>query len=342
MVIICWNDRNYILDCIRSVYSQTSAIQFEVIVADNGSDDGSIAEIAREFPQVRIIENGRNLGFGPGNNSGFKAALGEYVLILNPDTIIRDRALETLSGYADAHPEAAAFACRVLRPDGSLEHTVQPRPTVRRYLVAALCLRWLGRLSNFFLSDVYPGWTGTTEKQIGFQAACCLLVRHSLLSRLGGFDERFSHQFEDADLCHRIWQSGSKILFCPDAEITHIGGHNRGGYPTRVLLETERSKYRYFHKHYGMKAALRIRWVTLIGLALRYGGYRLKSLWRGGNEIEARLEQYRVLLRWTVQLNPAGFITNGEEPDLGYKPFSFGPDVSAPGTPRPIKHSTCD
>src|ERR1700752_2979678 len=104
VVVISFNDAKYILDCLRSVYEQTQAFPFEVIVADNGSTDGSVGSIRQEFPQVRIVENGTNLGFGPGNNAGMSLARGEYVLILNPDTVIRDRALEKLVAYADRKP----------------------------------------------------------------------------------------------------------------------------------------------------------------------------------------------------------------------------------------------
>jgi GT2 family glycosyltransferase len=312
VVVICWNDEKCILDCLTSVYAETRATPFEVIVVDNASTDGSVLSVVEAFPQARLIKNKANLGFGPGNNVGIQAASGEYVLILNPDTIIRERALDKLVAYADRHPEAGAFGCRVLNHDGSLQHSAQPRPTVWRYLIAALCLRQLGRWSNLFLSDTYSGWRGSTEREIGFQAGCCLLVRNQLLQSLGGFDARFSHQFEDADLCHRIWNSGSKVLFCPEAEIMHLGGRNRGNYPTKVILETERSKYRYFFKHYSSKGVRRIRWVSIIAVVLRYLGYQtLRTI--GWNKAgRDRVDLWRLLLVWHWRVNPSEFVN--EEP----------------------------
>src|SRR6185436_5495547 len=96
VVVICWNDLKVIKDCLESIYKETSAIAFEVIVSDNGSTDMSVEYIREHFPRVRIVENGANLGFARGNNAGIDVAQGEYVLILNPDTIIRDSALEKL------------------------------------------------------------------------------------------------------------------------------------------------------------------------------------------------------------------------------------------------------
>lgn len=321
VVIICWNDLQHIGPCLRSVYDATKAVDFEVIVADNGSTDNSLLYVREHFTEVRIVANGANLGFGRGNNAGIRAAKGEYVLILNPDTIIHNRALEKLVAYADRHPEAGAFGCRTLNLDGSLQGTAHPRPTLCRYLIRALRLRQLGRLSDFFLSDEYVGWNGLTERKIGFHAGCCLLVRSKLLNELGGFDERFFHQFEDADLCHRIWKTGSSVLYFPDAEVTHIGGQNRGRYPINVVLETERSKYKYFHKHYGVKGAVGIRCISLLHLCLRYLGYRCLRVFRRDVALDNRLKMYRVLIKWNWHLNPIRFVKSGQEPNVGYEPL---------------------
>jgi GT2 family glycosyltransferase len=323
IVIICWNDRDFILPCIESIYAETDGLDFEIIVSDNGSTDGSIKSIRERYPDVRVIENGVNLGFGGGNNAGFKAAKGAYVLILNPDTIIKHGALPKLVDFANQHPEAAAFGCRVLNPDGSLQISVHPLPTLSTFLIGACWVRWLGRLSDRFLSDYYFGWNGLTERPIGYQGGCCLLVRGQLLKELGGFDTRFFHQLEDADLCRRVWDSGKSVLFFAGAEIIHIGGQTRGNYPVGVLLETERSKYRYLHKYYGIKGAVRFRVISLIGFSLRYAGYQLLHWVRRG--YQEQLRHYRVLLKWHWHLNPAAFIEDGREPDVGHQPLSSEP-----------------
>lgn len=325
IVIICWNDLKVIKECLESVYRETRTIPFEVIVSDNGSTDTSVAYIREQFPTVRIVENGANLGFARGNNVGINAARGEYVLILNPDTIIRDRAIEKLVAYADTCSDGGAFGCRVLNPDGSFQNPARPLPSLFGALISALNVRWLGKLSEVFDSDLYYDWAGRTERAIGFQSGCCILVRRDLLERLHGFDERFFYHFEESDLCCRIWKSGSKVMFYPGAEITHLGGQSVGRFPIRFALETYRSRYRYFYKHFGRTGVIQIRWLSLLDLWVRHIGYSLKRTLRSSEALENRLKMYRVLIAWNWRLNPLQFIGAGAEPDLGYAPLAPAP-----------------
>ena len=134
IVIICWNDLKVIKDALRSIFEETKELDFEVIVSDNGSIDGSVECIRQHFgyPNLRIVENKANLGFARGNNAGIDSAVGDYILILNPDTIVHDCALEKLVAFADKHPEAGAFGCKILNLDGSYQYTAKLFPTVWR------------------------------------------------------------------------------------------------------------------------------------------------------------------------------------------------------------------
>ena len=249
------------------------------------------------------------------------------MLILNPDTIMLDRALEKLIGYADRHPEAGAFGCRVLNPDGSFQNPARPLPTAFGYLVSALNLRFLGRISKLFDSDIYSGWDGRTARSIGFQSGCCILFRRELLEHLGGFDERFFYHFEESDLCKRVWKSGSSILYYPGAEITHLGGQSVGRFPIRFALETYRSQYRYFYKHYGRKGLVRIRRISLLHLWIRKIGYSLLQILKPTEALKKRLKMYNIAIEWNRRLDPMRFIENGEEPNLGYEPLAPAPKM---------------
>ena len=170
IVILCWNDLKVIGDCLSSIYKGTHSTNFEIIVSDNGSTDGSIDFIRNNFPQVRLLENGTNLRFAKGNNVGIDISQGEYVLILNPDTIIHDGALDKVVAYGDRHPEAGAFGCKVLNIDGSYQGCARPLYTLRSEWFAALFLGRLAFLSKWFQPGLYAGWNGDTERSVGWLA----------------------------------------------------------------------------------------------------------------------------------------------------------------------------
>jgi GT2 family glycosyltransferase len=322
IVVLCWNDLKVIGDCLRSIYLGTHNIEFEVIISDNGSTDGTVEFIRREFPQVLIIENGRNLRFALGNNVGIQAGKGEYTLILNPDTTIHERALDRWIEFADRHPEAGGFGCRVLNPDGSYQGSARPFPTIWREWLAALRLQSLGHLSDLFLADKYVRWKGTSERVIDWQAGCCLLVRSDLLKRLGGFDERFYYYYEDVDLCHRIWDASFPIVFAPEVIITHLGGQSTTArFPIPFELDKYRNRYRYFYRHFGRKGARHCRQYSLVRLRIRQAGYGLVSLVKPSDQLEKRLALYRTAIAWNKRVDPVLLVEQGKEPE---------PDVQVP------------
>jgi GT2 family glycosyltransferase len=322
IVIICWNDLKVIKDCLRSIFEGTHSTEFEVLVSDNGSTDGSIAYIHQNYPSVKVIENGANLGFAKANNSGIRQTTGDYVLILNPDTIVHDGSLDRWIAFADRHTDVGGFACRVHNPDGSYQISARPFPTVARYWISAMYLRSLGQLSHVFESDTYTGWKGDSECPVDWQSGCCLMIRGDLLRRLGGFDERFFYHFEEVDLCKRVWDSGSSILFTPEASITHLGGQSVGRFPIRFEIEKLRNRYRYFYKHYGEKGCWQCRTVTLAWFRLRRLSYGLLSLFGSSEPLKKRLEMYQVILRWNQLLDPVRFAQTGEEPVLDLNPVA--------------------
>ena len=313
IVIICWNDLRVIRDCLRSIFEGTHKTDFEVIVSDNGSVDDSTEFIRKHYPTVRVVENQQNLGFARGNNAGICASRGEYVLILNPDTIIHDGALDNLVGFADRHPEAGAFGCRVLNPDGTYQVSARLFPTIRRYWVSAL---GLSKLSSTFVYEEYPRWRGDTERPIDWQSGCCVMFRGDLLKGLGGFDEQFFYHFEEVDLCRRVWSAGQSILFTPEAVITHLGGQSVNRFPVRFEIEKHRSRYRYFYKHFGRAAARRCRRLSIAKIRVRQLGYGLLNWLRPTEVLERRLDMYREVVRWNQALDPVEFVETGEEPRL--------------------------
>jgi len=316
IVIICWNDWKVLEDCLDSIFKGTHDCEFEVIVSDNGSTDGSVEKIRGRFPAVLVVENRANLGFAKGNNAGLRATRGEFVLILNPDTIVHDRSLDRWIEFAIRHPEAGAFGCKVQNPDGTYQMSARPFPTVRRALLAALYLRPLAHIGKIFLTDVYPGWKGDSEREVDWQSGCCVMFRGRLLKELGGFDERFFYHYEEVDLCHRVWAAGYSIRYTSEVSITHLGGQSVGRFPIRFALEQCRNRYRYFYKHFGRKGARRCRRILLMHLRVRHLGYYLICRLRPTDALKSRLDMYRVSTRWNKLLDPVEFVERGTEPPI--------------------------
>ena len=322
IVILCWNDRTVIGDCLRSIFEGTHRTSFEVIVSDNGSTDQSVEFIRKEFPQVRVLENRVNLRFAKGNNVGIQASEGEYVLILNPDTIIHEGTLDGMVAYADSHPEGAAFGCKVLNRDGTNQGCQWPPHTLRSEWCAALPLGWLSQISPSFHPGAYPGWQGDRERSVGWLAGCFVLIRSELLKRLNGFDEQFFYYYEDTDLCRRIWQAGYSVLYTPDFTITHLQGQstkNRFA-PITFALDAQITRYRYYYKYYGPEGARSCRRSSLTGFFLRWMAYGAMQLLKPNEALKKRRELLHALFQWNYRVDPVRLVERGEEPHLNIKP----------------------
>jgi hypothetical protein len=318
IIILCWNDRKVMGDCLQSIYSNTGFTEFEVIVPDNGSTDGSVEFIRASYPQVQVIENGRNLRFAKANNVGIRASRGEYVLILNPDTVIHDHTLDQMIAIADRHPEAGAFGCRVLNADGSYQLSARPFASFKSEWITALYMRWLGRVNEWFTSDSYPGWSGTMQRPVDWISGCFILVRSDVLNSIGGFDEQFFYYYEDMDLCRRIQQAGYPILYVPDATITHLGGQSTKARftPLPFILDSQVTRYLYYYKYYGRCGVRRARRITFVSVLLRFLGFGLKQVVHPTEAGRNRLEILRGVFAWHYRVNPVRLVENGEEPRL--------------------------
>jgi hypothetical protein len=270
---------------------------------------------------VRVIENKTNLRFAKANNVGIRESRGDYVLILNPDTIVHEGTLDEVVTFADEHPEAGAFGCKVLNPDGSYQESARPFPTLRGEWIAALYLRPLAYLSDWFISDTYTGWKGDTQRTVDWLSGCSLFVRRDALERISGFDDQFFYYYEDVDLCRRIWQAGYTILFTPKMSITHLGGQSTKRFPIAFQLDSEITKYRYFYKYFGKRGVQGCRRVSLISLFIRRSGYKFLQLVFPSDNQKPRIEALRVTYEWNKRVDSVRLVENGEEPELALEPL---------------------
>lgn len=242
ILIVGYNTKELVADCLRGLYEHTVGVEFEVLYVDC-SDDGSVQMLARDFPQVRVIENNQNLGFGRGNNLLARHAKGKRLLLLNPDTIISDNAIGELNALADSEPDAGAWGGMTVLPDGRVDPGCkQPGPGLK-YLV----YRMVGLRSA---SEAGLSKNADMPQEVPVLTGAFMMVRRDVWQQLKGFDESFFMYCEETELCLRIWQSGNRILMTPKSRITHLVGSGSSDSPTRMLAMTKGNR-QMARKHFG-------------------------------------------------------------------------------------------
>ena len=264
VIIVNWNTRDILRECLLSIYEQTKTVDFEVIVVDNGSTDGSAEMVKEEFRDVILIENYCNKGFAAANNQGITVAKGQFVLLLNSDTVILDNAVAKMVAFVDAHPEAAAVGCRVLNPDRTLQPTCFMFPSILNLFLSSLYLYKLFPRSRFFGRERISWWKRDDIREVDVVTGCFMLVRREAIEQVGMMDERFFVYGEETDLCYRFKQAGWKIIFTPDAEIVHLGGASSSQIKPQMYLQLRGSILLFFRKHRGWPAY----WAACLLMAL--------------------------------------------------------------------------
>jgi len=251
VVIVNWNTRDVLRDCLSSVFEQTQGIEFEVIVVDNGSSDRSVQMVEAKFPQVIVIANGENRGFAAANNQAIAVARGKYVLLLNSDTIVLDNAIAKMVSFADKNPDVAVVGCRVLNPDKTLQPTCFMFPSVLNMLLSASYLYKIFPRSKFFGRERMSWWDRNDVREVDVVTGCFMLVRRKAIERVGLMDEQFFMYAEETDWCYRFKETGWKVMFTPTAEIIHIGGQSTKQVRAKTLVQLRLSILHFINKHYG-------------------------------------------------------------------------------------------
>ena len=295
---------------------------------DNDSGDGTAEMVGAEFPDVRLLALDENLGFAAGVNRAAEEARGEYVLLLNPDTVVHDGALDRLVDFARARPEHGLYGGRTLDPDG----TVNPgscwaQPSLWSLVCFATMLSTAFKGSRLFDPEAIGGWKRDTVREVGIVTGCLLLAPRALWRELGGFDTRFFMYGEDADLGMRAWAKGLRPAITPDAVITHEIGVSSASRPDKLVL-LFRGKATLLRKHWSPAAPRRDRAPPLrrrraraagalgpvarglvcapeLGQGLRAGGAataRGRGRSRGGEAVRPR-RTLAYALKWAVVMN---------------------------------------
>ncbi|MFA6282829.1 MAG: glycosyltransferase family 2 protein [Desulfurivibrionaceae bacterium] len=296
IVIVNWNTRDLLLDCLASVYAMIREVRFEVFLVDNASSDGSVEAVRAQYPQVNVIQNEKNLGFAAANNKALRIMRGKYALLLNTDTIVTEGAIAKLFQYMESHADVAMTCGQLLNADGSKQNSIANFPSLLILLANETLLRILMPKKFPSKRRDYPAPI-PVESCVG----ACLMVRKAAMDAVGLLDERYFFFMEETDWALAMHRGGGKSIFVPDAHIYHLQGQS-AGHNVRARIMFYRARYLYLRKWFPRLwplHALLLVTRLFINVLLNVLGLIMTLGLHGG--IRGRLALYLQLLSWHVR-----------------------------------------
>ena len=265
VVIVSYNTRDLLRECLQSLARECQGIESEVFVVDNISRDNSADMVAAEFPDVRLIRSETNLGFAAANNRAFPLANGRYIVLLNSDAFLHEGALRKSIAYMDAHDSVGLAGARLVGRDGSWQPSARLFPSLLNDFLT------LSGLADKYSDSPFFGrfdrkWRANdpTPDDVDWVPGAFSLIRKSVLDRVGSFDEDFFLYYEEVDLCRRIKYAGYAVHYLPDVVVIHLGGESSKTVETltmsksgsQLALWRMRSAFLYYRRHHGAQAWL--------------------------------------------------------------------------------------
>ncbi len=310
-IIVSFNNRDLLGPCIGSIYDTLDRPQFEIIVSDNGSADGTGRLVREQWPDATLIENGRNLGFAAAVNRGIAAARGDYVVLMNSDARLVPGALDTIGRFMDEHPDVAIAGGRLIDPDGSPQNSAAAFPGIATEIGPKSLLKAL-------FPKRFPGRMAKVSEPLDVDSiiGALMVVRMEAIRRVGPLDEDYFFFLEETDWCLRMKRAGMRVVIVPGARIVHHQGKTAKRYPLRAKVEYYRSLVTYMKKNRGKLYAA----VFVSGLALKFFvSMVLEALACCATLFLAesprrRCARYAGLLFWLVSGRPASWGLSGIQP----------------------------
>ena len=330
IIIVSWNTRELLRDCLTSIHTQTPLCDFEIMIIDNASDDNSSQMVRRSFPHVKLIENDRNLGFARACNQGLRRSSGRYAVLLNPDTWVFGNALEKMIAFLDDHGDVGALGPRIVDVDGVVDPRCARRyPTLRSEFFEKTRLDRRFSHSQLFGAYLMTDWDHRDSRDVEALSGACLMVRREVLVQVGLLDESFFMYGEDTDWCYRIRRAGWRVFYYSDAQVAHVGGQSTSPVSEDMGIEALQSINRFFLKHYGPVYALTHR-VLIAGISLAKQLLFMSRFLFGHDRAHYRLKLrlHRRVLAWAVSPPSQTHLLSARYPGIG-SPAGDGGRVDA-------------
>ncbi|HUV13109.1 MAG TPA: glycosyltransferase family 2 protein [Acidobacteriota bacterium] len=277
IVIVNYNSTDYLQKCLQSIFAQTSTSPVHTVVVDNASDDQDFAGLEKAFPDTHFILNEENYGFSTACNQGIRYQAADFYLLLNPDCVIEDSAIDRTLNFLIQHPEVGIAGCRVNNPDGTLQLACRrriPRPSVA--LGKLFGLAKIFPRSQRFAAYNYGDLDQNVAHEVEAVSGSFLMFRHEVLAAIGDLDESFFLYGEDLDFCFRAAQAGWKVYYYPGAAITHFKRVSSTRSPKASNYHFHNAMEIFYRKHFSADSGPIERFTVLRGIRLKYWWSRLR------------------------------------------------------------------
>lgn len=304
IIIVNWNTKELLINCINSVYLTTKNLSLEIWVVDNGSSDDSVKTIRDLFPTVNIIENQDNLGFARACNQAFRQIKGGYAVLLNTDTILCDRAIETIVNFMNENARIGICGGQLLNDDGSKQNSIANIPTLATELFNKSLLRRL-------FPQKYLGKEQDIKNPIEVESVIGAFMagRKEAIDETGLMDESYFFFFEETDWCMRMKRRGWSVFHHPGAKVYHLQGQSAKKVHIRARIEYWRSRYIFFQKHYGITTSIILKTGLMLKLFLNLASNLFLSIVTAFTNKKAveRSNLYMKILCWHFLGLPEGY-----------------------------------
>ena len=303
IIIVNWNTRDLLIQCLESIFRTAGEVDLEVFVVDNGSTDGSGRAVKERFPDVKVIENQRNVGFAKANNQALRISGGKYLLLLNPDAQVKGKVIEELISFMEAHSRVGISGGQLLNLNGFKQNSIANFPSLTTELLNKSLLRWL-------LPKKFPGKERDYSEPIEVDSVigACLMVRRDAMEQVGLLDEDYFLFLEETDWCYRMRRAGWRVYHVPQAEVYHFQGKSAEKEKKRAKVQYYRSRYHFFKKNRGTWQWFILLIGLLIKLMAEFALMGIANLFTffAVQKWKERFSAYAYLLWWHLRFCPEG------------------------------------
>jgi GT2 family glycosyltransferase len=302
IVIVSYNTRELLKECLQSIYLNTGNISYEIFVVDNNSADHTGQMIKEDFQEVKLIENRENVGFARANNQALKLASGRNVLLLNPDTKVLRDSLSKMVTFIDNRQDIAAVGCQLLNSDMSLQPSCYRFPSLVPIIAHILHL-WIfpGLKGSFLLTSLEMQKYDRMHKVDSVRGAC-LLAKSSVLSRVGYLDEDYFMYAEEIDWCYRMKKEGLNVYYFPESKVIHYRGQSTNENSPEMLIQRLKSLKLFYRKNYGVTKSFLFSFLKLIDTFIRIGERLAANVFRRLRKQKTKsISHYWDLEKWLIR-----------------------------------------